>query len=188
MASVQCSAVKKSGERCKRQAIKGGTVCNSHGGRAPQVKAMAAVRHEVSQWTLGQAVDDPGEVLLKLVTQSRIRADGYSAELERLVKESPDLRDALVGDSYGEFGKVGEYIRGLAILEAQERDRLAGFASKAIAAGLAERQVRLAERQGELLAELMRAVMFDQILGLTDAQREAMPGAFRRHLALVAGG
>jgi hypothetical protein len=34
---------------------------------------------------------------------------------------------------------------GLAQLEAQERDRCAGFAAKAVAAGLAERTVRIAE-------------------------------------------
>jgi hypothetical protein len=42
---------------------------------------------------------------------------------------------------------TGEAIRGLADLEAKERERCANFATKAIAAGLAERTVRIAERQ-----------------------------------------
>ena len=41
---------------------------------------------------------------------------------------------------------TGEAIRGLADLEAKERERCANFASKAVAAGLAERTVRIAER------------------------------------------
>jgi hypothetical protein len=41
---------------------------------------------------------------------------------------------------------TGEAIRGLADLEAKERERCADFASKAVAAGRAERTVRVAER------------------------------------------
>jgi hypothetical protein len=40
---------------------------------------------------------------------------------------------------------------GLADLEAKERDRCGNFATKAIAAGLAERTVPVAERQGQLM-------------------------------------
>ena len=60
---------------------------------------------------------------------------------------------ALVGNTYGAARGAGVYvtgeaIRGLADLEAKERERCANFASKAVAAGLAERTVRVAERQG----------------------------------------
>jgi hypothetical protein len=63
---------------------------------------------------------------------------------------------ALVGNTHGAAKDVavyviGEAIRGLADLEAKERDRWANFASKAIAAGLAERTVRVAERQGQFM-------------------------------------
>ena len=57
----------------------------------------------------------------------------------------------MVGNTYGAAKDVGVYvtgeaIRGLADLEAKERDRCASFATNAIAAGLAERIVRVAER------------------------------------------
>ena len=44
--SRQCSAHRTdgSGERCKKAAIKGGTVCATHGGRAPQVQRSAKER------------------------------------------------------------------------------------------------------------------------------------------------
>lgn len=42
---MRCTAKsKQSGTRCKRNAIAGGTVCNMHGGKAPQVIAKARVR------------------------------------------------------------------------------------------------------------------------------------------------
>lgn len=41
---VQCTAKTSSGYPCKRPPIKGGTVCRTHGGAAPQVRAAAQVR------------------------------------------------------------------------------------------------------------------------------------------------
>lgn len=39
-----CTAHNRQGERCRRTAIPGGTVCRYHGGNAPQVKAKAVDR------------------------------------------------------------------------------------------------------------------------------------------------
>jgi hypothetical protein len=183
---------------CKRKAIPGGTVCRWHGGGAQQVKAKAAVRAELIGWGLGDTTVDPGEVLLRLVTQSAARAERYALLLEEAYEaaermkqahdagvqiETPgdELADtaetarrdldrifntggvaALVGNTYGAAKDVGIYvtgeaIRGLADLEAKERERCANFASKAVAAGLNERMVRLAERQRELVAQVIAA-------------------------------
>lgn len=169
---------------CDNTAVAGGTVCTMHGGAAPQVAAKAAVRAEVQAWGLGDATVDPGEILLRLVSQSARRAERYAAELEAHVAESDNLRAALVAQAWGEFGPTGEYIRGLAMVEAQERDRCATFAAKAVAAGLAERTVRLAERQGDIIADLVLALFDD--LDLSDEQREAAPDVIRRHLTLLA--
>ncbi len=40
----QCTATSRSGERCRRQPIPGGTVCAVHGGKAPQTVAAAKLR------------------------------------------------------------------------------------------------------------------------------------------------
>jgi hypothetical protein len=137
-------------------------------------------------WGLDAPTVDPGETLLRLVSQSAARAQRYAAELEDMVSDEENLRDALIREAYGEFGPVGEYARGLVQLEAQERERCASWCVKAIAAGLAERQVRLAERQGALIADVLRAVMGDATLGLSEEQQRAMPDVIRRHLAAVA--
>jgi hypothetical protein len=182
--AVRCKAISKSSRKqCQNWAIQGGEVCRIHGGGAPAVKAKAAVRAEVMSWGLGDATVDPGEVLLRLVTQSAARVERYASELEAMVTESPSLREALVAEQWaatedGELYKRGEYIRGLAVLEAQERDRLASFAAKAVAAGLAERTVRVAERQGQLMVEMVQAALRE--VDLSPEQVSAFKAALAR--------
>lgn len=58
VAAVTCSATARStGQRCKRPAIRGGSVCRIHGGLAPAVQAKAArrladakVHREFAKW------------------------------------------------------------------------------------------------------------------------------------------
>lgn len=233
MPQRQCVATSTTtGEQCRKQPIAGGTVCRSHGGAAPKVAANAAVRAEVMAWKLGTTAADPGEILLRLVTQSAARVELYSQLLqqafdaaERLkaahdaeqlihnldADEDPEHEDsgaiqsakedlrrifnvgglaALVGNTYsdtktGSVYATGEQIRGLAKLEADERDRCAGFAAKAVAAGLAERQVRLAERQASQLVAIMHAVVAQ--LG-HDPSSPAVTQAITSQLRLIAGG
>lgn len=182
---MKCTAHTTAGNACKLDAIRGGFVCHKHGGGAPHVKANAAIRLDLRSWGLDAPTVDPGETLLKLVSQSAARAQRYAAELEEMVADQPSLREALIREAHSEFGPVGEYARGIVLLEAQERERCANWATKAIAAGLAERSVRLAERQGALMADFLRAVLDDPELGLTEEQRRAVPDVARRHLAIA---
>ena len=187
---MNCTAQTKAGNPCKSVAIHGALVCWKHGGAAPQVQAKAAVRYELSRWVMGDTLDDPGETLLKLITQSRRRADAYSEELTIRSEPYETLQEALVGDSWitgadGTAYKAGEYIRGLVLLESQERDRCASFCLKAIAAGIAERQVRLAEQQGALIAEVIRAMIADPEFGLSVEQQEVGRKIASRHLRLA---
>lgn len=186
------------GEPCGANVIKGTTGCRRHAGKRPEkAKAEGAVVTELRRWGLTSQADlvDPGQTLLKLVTQSAARADLYgsllgeafdAAERLRAAEEAPqsdllatetarmDLErvlnaggvGALIGHTYAgtqTSGVIatGEKIRGLAELEAQERDRCAGFAATAIKAGLAERMVRLAEQQGAMLATILVGALED---------------------------
>jgi hypothetical protein len=72
---------------------------------------------------------------------------------------------------------TGEAIRGLAD-EAKERERCANFASKAVAAGLAERTVRVAERQGQLMVEMVQAALRE--VDLSPEQASAFKAALAR--------
>lgn len=189
MSTPRCTARKKSGDPCLGWRVAGADKCRKHLFN-PDARAKAAVRAEVLGWGLGSADVDPNETLLRLLSQSSARAQRYAAEIETLAADSPNLREALVGETWigqedGAAYKAGEYIRGLAQLEAQERDRCANFCRIAIAAGLARRQVELAEEQGRLIADVLRKVLADPGLGLTPEQREAVPCVVRRHLALA---
>lgn len=181
----------RTGKPCKAQAVRGAAVCRMHGAGAPQVKAKAAIRAELSQWVMGDTVDDPGEVMLKLITQARRRADAYGMELARTSAGYETLQEALVGDSLitgmdGSVHKAGEYIRGLVVLEAQERDRAFNFASKAVAAGLEERRVQVTEQQAGLFAEFVRALIESAELGLSPAQQEVALVVASRELRAIA--
>jgi hypothetical protein len=207
-----------------------------HSGK-PKARAMAEgqVRLEVARWGLDGPTElrDPGEVLLRLVTQSAARVELYSRLLGEAYEAAERLREAhqastlvatprdhsvedgqsvetpalqaarsdlervfavggvgaLIGvkrdaDRFGRIYETEEAIRGLAQLEAAERDRCVSFATKAIAAGLAERQVRLAERQGALLAGAVRGILDD--LGLSPEQQALVPAVVARHLRAVA--
>jgi len=95
----------------------------------------------------------------------------------------------LIGHSYAASPSVGVYvsgetIRALATLEAQERDRVVRYAKAAHDMGIAEQQVKLAEQQGVLLADVVRRicdgllVAVTQLLDQAAAQRvrQAWPG------------
>lgn len=202
-----CSKRKKSGELCGGPAIQGADRCRMHAGKSvAKVRAEVAVRREAAAWGLGDAKVDPGEVLLRLVSQSAARCELYARLLEEAYEAAERLREAhaaqalitnlhadddpeyedppavqtakadldrifnvggvaaLIGYTYsvtnsGSTFATGEQLRGLAKLEADERQRCAGFAAKAIAAGLAERQVRIAERHASQLVKVMHAVL-----------------------------
>lgn len=181
---------RRDGTLCGARVIPGTKKCKTHAGVSKDVaRAKGAVVLELKSWGLGDSTVDPGEVLLRLVTQSAWRAERYAAEVQRMVTQAGSLQEALTGESWstsesGGSVKVGEYIRAMAKLESDERDRCANFATKAVAAGLAERQVRLAEQQGAMLASVIKAVLDD--LGLTPEQAARVPEVAARHLRAVA--
>lgn len=110
------------------------------------------------------------------------------ADLERIFNTGGV--SALIGHTYtatqaGGIYATGEAIRGLAKLEAEERDRAASYAFKAVAAGIAQQQVDAVKKMGDQMALVFRAMLND--LDLTQEQWGRVPVAMSAHLALVAG-
>jgi hypothetical protein len=176
-------------------------VCKLHGAAAPQVQRRALVRAELARWGLGDTAVSPADTLLRLVSQSSRRVEflsGLLAEQYALadagmeITTLPGRLAVLVGQSYalsrdGDPVPVGEAIRALVELEQRERSLCASFACKAVMAGLETRDVELAERTGGMIAEVLRAVLADPQLGLSEVQRAAFPSAIRSALQLLSG-
>ena len=72
------------------------------------------------------------------------------------------------------------------VLYERERKHLVAVAAAALKAGVEERRVRLAEQQGNLVADVIRRIL--DALDLSPAQRERVPEVVPAQLRLLAGG
>ena len=91
---AQCTATsRRSGERCKRHAHPGATVCVKHGAGAPAVKAAAARRLEAAKASaalarIGQRVDaDPLAQLLDVIAYQGGLVAFWRAQVEAIERE-----------------------------------------------------------------------------------------------------
>lgn len=180
----QCTATStRSGDRCRRAPIIGGTVCGTHGGRSPKVKAAAqqrvaeakaAAEMEKAMSTYGLPREvDPGMALLEEVH----RTAGHVAWLAAKVAELDD--DGLVV-----MTAMGPAKNPMLTQYERERAHLAKVTADAVRCGLEARQVALAERLGEQVLTAMRG--FAAELG-HDPDDPKVVEAGARHLRLVAG-
>lgn len=191
----RCTATStRSGARCRQRPISGGTVCVTHGGRAPQVRAAATARLAAAAAaadvaTYGARRDiDPAEALLEEVQWSA----GHVAWLRARVGEL-DAKALAMGVAEQRVSADGSKV---VVIRAQanvwvdlyerERRHLVAVCAAALRAGIEDRTVRLAERQGELLAVVIRGVLTD--LDLSAAQQARVAEVVPRHLRAIGTG
>ncbi len=181
---VQCHArAKATGERCRRAAIRGGTVCPVHGGRAPQVVAAAKRRREAAE------VEEEVRGLLAFTSFEGVR-DPLEA-LARLADESIAFKEALgarVNDLAGQIrykasGAGTEQLRAEVALYERALDRTARMLDALAKSGFEERRVRMSEQQGALVAEVLRRVFAR--LDLSEAQRALVPTVVPEELRAI---
>ena len=165
-----CSARRSNGEPCRKPPIKGGTVCSTHGGQAPQVKAAAKRRVAAAQASLAvqrfgldQEVD-PADALLGEVA----RTAGMARWLGEQVAAMADL-DVVPSPEFAAWQA--------------ERQHLARVSKAALDAGVEARRVALAEDQAERLAAAIMAVVTG--LGLDEEQRAAAISIVRQQLTAL---
>lgn len=179
---------------CRAPATTGLTVCYRHGGATPTAKAKAArARTQIAAGRavarLGMSVDmHPAEALVDLVhwtagevaywrdVVTTIEATGGHKALtwgRTKVKEG--------GDDRGTTEQAAPHIAYQMLTSAS--DRLATYAAAALRAGVDERRVQLAERQGQLVADVIRGVL--AALDLTPAQWELVPTVVPAQLRLL---
>ena len=103
--------------------------------------------------------------------------DGYSESIAddgtRTLRPRTGLKQM---DTSGRFEKPSVWIE----MYQEERRMLARVCKMALDAGVNERAVRIAEQQGELLAQVIKAILGD--LDLSKKQQAIVGGVVRRHL------
>lgn len=183
----------KRGLPCGYFAMAGTQRCHIHAGifktKHKAIGEVNQVLRELERWGFNDKTIDPGELILRLMTQSWWRAERLADELARIVGKHEHLVDALTGDTYSvsETGvpvKTGEYVRAMTKLEAEERDRCMSYATKAKAAGLADRHIKVLEDQVQLFSDALRASLRDA--GIDDEQQQNVISGVGRHLRLTA--
>lgn len=189
---------RSAGKQCPNPAMNGQNVCRSHGGNAPQ--ALRAAERRVTEEkartlvaTYGLKIETtPTEALLDEVQWTA----GHVHWLRERVQEieagaEPGSENALIwgitkkksgGDDHGvtEEAVPNVFLK----LYQQERTHLAKICSDAIRAGIEERRVQLAEREGALVAQVIRAILAE--LQLTPEQLALVPDIVPRHLRALA--
>lgn len=197
----RCWGRKKAGGQCTQIAMTGQNVCHMHGGKAQQnidkaKERIAEERARVLVATYGRKIETTASAALLDEVQWTA---GHVAWLRERVQEIESAA-AVAGTDTGHplvWGitkeKSGGEDRGTTEeaapnvwlkLYQQERGHLVKVCEAAIRAGIEERRVRLAEQEGVLVAQAIRAILAD--LGLTAAQRAMVSEIVPRHLRALA--
>jgi len=174
---------------CRHSPMKGQRVCYHHGGAAPQNRRAAKQRVAEEEATkvmrrFGEPINTtPTEALLETVRWTA----GYVAWLRDKVA-AVESDDALIwgvtketeGDISVGYGPTAHLDRAEGVVREAKpnawltllgewHDRLVRICAEAIRAGIEERRVRLAEQQGALVADVIKAILAE--LGLTAEQQ-----------------
>lgn len=191
-AAGKCGAATRKGGTCKlpaghRTNHPGIGRCSKHGGNTPnQVKSaqQEIARREVVALGLPREVDPHTALLEELA-----RTAGHVQWLVEKVREEGEHR--LVGpvgtegvdDKTGLVHHVEAQPSVWARMLAEERKQLTAVATACVKAGIEERRVRIAEQQGQLIAQVLTAVLNE----LNVPAEKARP-VVRKHLTALAGG
>lgn len=152
----QCSATsKRSAQRCKRAPVPGATVCNLHGGKAPQVQAAAKRRLLAEELRAIKDVElddddvDPTVAVLGALNVARERLRLLRVVYGDALLAGDPAAVRLEGEAIDRVGKLARLAIDLGARERLERARDA-FAD-VIAAAHKASIARLSERKGLIL-------------------------------------
>jgi hypothetical protein len=183
--TAHCDAEKRQGPGTCKQAAGWGTDhpgigrCKLHGGKTESHNA--AARREQAQAAAGEfglsrEIDAPTALVEELHrTAGLVSFYGFQAAS----LDNENLHGPVGG---GQFSIPKEEAHVWIRLHQEEREHFTRVAKACIECGIAERQIKLAEEQGELIARVLQGVLSD--LGVDD--KPEVREVVRRHLTLVA--
>src|SRR3954449_9112667 len=180
-----CGGLSRGGTHCKRPAGWGSDHpgwgrCKLHGGNTPNGRRYAYQLEAIAQVPrMGGEVDvEPTDALLYCVR----REAGRQAWL-RTMLEVETADDA-------EIAEPNTRVAGFARLEIEATERLARFSKMALDAGVAERRIRIAERQAQALAHAFTTALDASAMGsrMSAQDRAELVRLFARQLVLLEQG
>lgn len=172
-------ASRQTGDPCRKPAgwgtsHRGFGACSLHGGKTPSGQAHGAKLAAIAAMpTMGGEIDiNPLDGLLYTVRRASGLASWYRmhAEARTMAGENPEPYASLERDALGDLAK---------------------WAKMAIDAGVAERQVRIAERMGERLSAAFEAALAAMVaagVAMSGEQRMIAVRAYSADLARQEGG
>lgn len=177
----------RKGERCDAFAMHDQNVCAAHGGRAPQNLSEAKRRggqRRAAELMLayGRKIETtPTDALLEEVQWTAghvawLRERVGELEQNEMVWNKTRAKEGGHDSGITEEAAPHMWLK----LYQQERAHLVKVCGEAIRCGIEERRVRLAESQGVLVAQMIRAILGD--LDLSPEQAARVPEVVPRHL------
>lgn len=173
----------RTGERCRKYALRGGTVCATHGGSARQVKRVAAARviraKAEAQATsrLGlkafEPIEDPVGKLMELGGQAFSLVNVLREHVAELEK---------VGTAPGRWGETVKPEIAAYLSAIREAERIL---KSIVSLNLSERLVRLDEARAEMVTRVIEKVLAEHGLHTEAIDVRA---SVARNLSLVAAG
>lgn len=154
--------------------------CKLHGGASPNGRKYAAkeqAAEAVQKYGLPREID-PKDALVEELH----RTAGWVAFLNEQVQSLTKVDEirTLVGGGKGAIPKEVPHLW-VQMLD-REREHLMAIAKTCIEVGIEERRVKLAEEQGALMAQVIRGLLADLGVDVTEEVKTVV----RRHLTLVA--
>ncbi len=176
----RCTAtVRATGERCRRRAIKGATVCSVHGGQLPRVKARAAERvveaealSTLARLGAPAPLGHPVEELLAVVAEQK----AWQVILRERLSEHIDAARSL--ETVDKLGTERE--RALVVLYERALDRTGAALAGLVKLDLADRAVRIREAEAATVRDAIVATLSS--FGLTDSELADARARFAREL------
>ncbi len=216
---MKCKAKRTDGQPCKAWPIKGAEVCRVHGGRAPQVKAAAKRRRVLGEAQeelnrLGVPIEvDTAEAMLQMVYEAagnvaflrkriqqleqggRLTGDFDADDVVSALGAEDNRRASIAGRVDPKNWKGEPHV--LVTMYNEERERLVRWSKSSRDANVEEHRVKLAERQGEMLARVLRVLLESVLSALVSAGApeslvrqvwtSEVPGIVRRALGEASG-
>lgn len=190
----RCTATNSAGQPCRNRPIRGGTVCSTHGGSAPQVRAAAAARRleariagevQAAGW---EPITDPLAAYSDLAGEVWAFKELARAQVNEL--QSWELTiGSFSGDEGDAFYAMAEQAKALVQVYERALDRCDRQLSSMLRLGLDAQALRQSRErptreQAEQLVTVMNRVL--DALDLTPEQRGRVPSVIAAEIAGMA--